>query len=475
MQIMSNAKHVLVFLPTFDEVDNVQNIYRQIQTVLPEADILFIDDNSPDGTGRLLDEIASDDPRVTVIHRSGKLGVGSAHVDAINWAYDHDYQILVTMDCDLAHSPEYIQQFLDADYRFAVVTGSRFQSPDSLREWNLNRKLITHLGHFLTRTLLGMPYDATGAFRRYDLHQIPREFLEKIRSHGYSFFFESLHVLYANRLLIHEVPIHLPARTYGTSKMRLNDVFGGFWDLLKQAFNARFRKTWILIATDQDNSPDAWNGYWKDKRQSHKGRIYDRIARFYRRFLIKPCLNYFLHKHFLSGAKILHAGCGSGAVDEDIIKSFDIVACDFSDRALEIYKANNNSGAKLVKADLFVLDIEGAPFDGLYNLGVMEHFTWPEIDILLSNFRRVVKPNGLVVLFWPPEYGLSVMVLKAVHFLLNDVLGKNIALHPAEPSKVRSRKQVRDVLQNNGFQLEEFYFGPRDMFTHAIIVGRRLD
>ncbi len=245
---MATAKRVVVFLPTYNEAQNVRLLFSEIRGLLPDATILFIDDNSPDGTGSIINEIVAEDVITKVIHRPAKMGIGSAHVDAINWAYDHSFHILITMDCDMAHSPAYIMQFLEADQSFALVTGSRFKSENSLNEWNLYRKLLTHLGHFLTRVLLGMPFDATGAFRRYDLTQIPRAFLGKVSSNGYSFFFESLHVLYVNGVAVFEIPIKLPARTYGSSKMRLFDVFRGFGDLLKQWFKGYFNKSSIIIS-----------------------------------------------------------------------------------------------------------------------------------------------------------------------------------------------------------------------------------
>ena len=472
---MNASGRLLVFLPTYNEADNVGTIYSMVRDTLPDADILFIDDNSPDGTGDILDTISVDDTLVSVIHRSGKLGIGSAHADAINWAYDNNFQILLSMDCDLAHSPEYIPAFLAADQSFAVVAGSRFKLAHSLREWNLYRKLLTHLGHFLTRFLLGMPFDATGAFRRYDLRLIPREFLSCVHSTGYSFFFESIHVLYFNNFAIHEIPIHLPARTYGASKMRLKDVFVGFRDLIRQSMVAKFTKTKILITSKLENSPEAWDTYWNTKQSAKTEQTYDAIASFYRQRIIKPCLNYHLRKHFPAHAKILHAGCGSGAVDEDVHKEFDVTACDFSDLALENYRAIHGSTAPVVKADLFDMKFGEHSFDGIYNLGVMEHFSWPEISQLLSKFHHVLKPDGRLVLFWPPVFGLSVLVLGFAHFVLNDLLGKNLELHPPEPSKVPSRRFVEDLLMENGFRMDGFYFGPRDIFTHAVIVARRVE
>ena len=151
-------------------------IVARLSALAIQTDYLFLDDNSPDGTGRVLDEIAAAQPRFHVIHRSGKLGIGSAHIDGINWAYEHGYDTLVTMDCDFTHPPEDIPRMLAALVPGAnLVVGSRYLQPNSLPDWKLLRRLLTKIGHLLTVTFLRMPYDATGAFRIYDLRTVPRD------------------------------------------------------------------------------------------------------------------------------------------------------------------------------------------------------------------------------------------------------------------------------------------------------------
>ena len=113
-------------IPTYNESENVRIIYGRVRAALPEAEILFVDDNSPDGTGKILDELASTDPTVQVLHREGKLGIGSAHLAGIEWAYQHGTRVLVTMDADCTHSPEEVSLFIDASEKAAVVVGSRF-------------------------------------------------------------------------------------------------------------------------------------------------------------------------------------------------------------------------------------------------------------------------------------------------------------------------------------------------------------
>jgi dolichol-phosphate mannosyltransferase len=226
------ANPVLILIPTYNERENVQRLYEELASLSIQADILFLDDNSPDGTGALLDAIAGKDSRVAVIHRAGKLGIGSAHQAGIRYAYEKGYRYLVTMDCDFTHPPAYIPAFLDHAQACDVVVGSRYMDRESLADWNWYRKFLTHLGHFLTTLMLKMPYDASGAFRVYSLSRIDLRVFDRVQSISYSFFFESLCLLCMNGARVKEIPISLPRRTYGHSKMRFADIFGSLRKLL---------------------------------------------------------------------------------------------------------------------------------------------------------------------------------------------------------------------------------------------------
>jgi dolichol-phosphate mannosyltransferase len=214
----------LIAIPTYNERENVGPMCEQIVALGLDADLLFLDDSSPDGTGAALDALVSTHARVRVIHRPAKAGIGAAHFDGIGLAYDEGYTRLVTLDCDFTHSPELIPAFLARGETADVVVGSRYIESDSLPGWTVIRKMLTAGGHVLTKTLLGISQDATGAFRAYDLTRIPREAFGLVRSRGYSFFFESLLVLTRNGFTVAEVPIKLPARTAGHSKMSLVEI-----------------------------------------------------------------------------------------------------------------------------------------------------------------------------------------------------------------------------------------------------------
>jgi len=236
----------LIFIPTYNEIENVEILYNQIKGLNLDADILFLDDNSPDGTGKLIDKIIHRDEKAFVIHRKGKSGIGCAHQDGIRWAYEKEYQFLITMDCDFSHSPAYIADFMRYAPEYDVVVGSRYMQEKSLLGWSKFRKALTTLGHFLTKKLLRMPYDATGAFRCYALKRIPQSLFGLIQSKGYSFFFESLYVLSLNHYSVKEFSINLPARTYGHSKMHLKDVFQSFLQLIITYLQSMIRRNTYL-------------------------------------------------------------------------------------------------------------------------------------------------------------------------------------------------------------------------------------
>ena len=215
-----------------------------------------------------------------------------------------------------------------------------------------------------------------------------------------------------------------------------------------------------------------WDKYWTKKKTSSQT-IYRAIASFYRKVLIKNSLNHFLNKEFKKGSNLLHAGSGSGQVDQDITKRFDITALDISAEALKLYKLNNGPSSKTIKASIFDIPLKDKTLDGIYNLGVHEHFTGSENEKILKEFKRALKDDGKIVLFWPSKYSLTVNFLNTTHFILNDILKRKIRLHPEEISLIESKKQVEELLKSCGFKMTKFYFGPKDLFTQCVIVAKK--
>lgn len=236
-----NQQGILIMVPTYNEYGNVEVIADRIRTAVPAAKLLFVDDNSPDGTGQLIDKLAHADEQILVIHRPTKMGIGSAHLDAIFMAYSAKFTTFVTLDADLTHSPENIKTMLSALSGSDVATSSRFVNKEDLDGWNVRRKMTTRFGHLLTQLLLGLPYDSSSGFRAYNLLNIPENYFRIINATGYSFFFESLKILDLNNIKIVDVPMSLPPRTYGSSKMKTKDVISSFAYLIKFSYLAKFR------------------------------------------------------------------------------------------------------------------------------------------------------------------------------------------------------------------------------------------
>ncbi|MCU1349384.1 MAG: methyltransferase protein, partial [Acidobacteria bacterium] len=426
----------------------------------------------------LLDELSAGYDRLTVMHRIGKRGIGGAHLAGIAAAYAGGYQRLVTLDCDFSHSPEDIPAFLEAADSADVVVGSRWTALDSLPGWNLFRRMMTGIGHALTRAILGMPYDATGAFRAYRLDRIPAEVFTLVRSSSYAFFFESLFILHQNAFRIEEIPIVLPARTYGHSKMTMRAALQSVRIMLGIA--ARFRRAPSafrlraapLAIVPALHDPQQWDNYWKQSAVMTK-RVYSVIASLYRRIFIRPRLHRVLARQFSRGSRLIHAGCGGGQVDQGLHERVRITALDISPDALLLYQENNPTAQQIKHGDILALPYDDASFDGYYSLGVIEHFTDAEIARILAEAHRVLRPRGRIVLFWPHARATSVRVLGLAHRLLARS-GSTTQLHPAEVSLLTSRTMAEGLLRQGGFTITSYDFGAKDLWIQAVVVAERV-
>jgi dolichol-phosphate mannosyltransferase len=474
----SEPGKTLIFIPTYDERENVGPMLAELVRHAPHCDILFIDDNSPDGTGELLDELAKNEPRLTVRHRAGKLGIGGAHLDGIAYAYDRGYEILITMDCDFTHSPSDIPRLLAMSKDADITVGSRFAEPDGLPGWNVMRRFLTNVGHVLTVNMLGVDVDATAGFRVYRLAGIPRQMFSLITTTGYAFFFESLFIAQQNELRLREVPIKLPARTYGRSKMSLREIQRSVRQLGRLFISnktnpAQFRVTKRSPEVDPNLvDRQGWDSYWEKKRRTSTF-TYEIIAAAYRNMVIKERLVSVIRAEFQPGSRLLHAGCGSGQVDVGLHDYARITAVDISIPALEIYGTENPNAYALKHASILDLPFPDASFDGAYNIGVVEHFERDELQKIFSELWRVIRPGGKLVVFWPHAHATSVAVLNSVRWVMNDVLKKDLNLHPPEFSLVHSKAEAKRFLEGSGFELESYAFGPRDLFVQAVVVGKR--
>lgn len=211
----------LIIVPTYNEAENVRGIAESLLAALPIADVLFVDDNSPDGTGALIDEMAAASPRVHVMHRAGKLGLGTAYVEGFGWGLAREYEFIFEMDADGSHDPKYLPQMLAlAEDGADVVVGSRNIPGGGTVNWGIGRKLLSKGGSFYARTILGIDVrDVTAGFVCWNRRVLEALDLTRIDSNGYSFQIEMKYQSLKRGFRIVETPIIFVDRRVGQSKM----------------------------------------------------------------------------------------------------------------------------------------------------------------------------------------------------------------------------------------------------------------
>ncbi|MDQ1602215.1 MAG: dolichol-phosphate mannosyltransferase [Actinomycetota bacterium] len=227
---MSGPGRTLVVVPTYDERENIESVVARLRAAVPEADVLVVDDASPDGTGALADGLASADDAVHVLHRDRKAGLGAAYVAGFGWGLSRGYDVLVEMDADGSHQPEQLPTLLAALDRADLVLGSRWVPGGSVVNWPASRQLLSRGGNTYVRLALGLPLrDATGGFRVFRRQTLEAIGLDDVASTGYCFQVDLAWRTQRLGLTVVEVPIEFVERQYGRSKMSGAIVREALW------------------------------------------------------------------------------------------------------------------------------------------------------------------------------------------------------------------------------------------------------
>jgi dolichol-phosphate mannosyltransferase len=211
---------VVMVVPTYNEADNLAWILTRLRRAQPEVDVLVVDDESPDGTGEIADALAAGDPRIHVLHRSAKGGLGAAYLAGFAWALDQGYDLVGEMDADGSHQPEQLHRLLDAVAEADLVIGSRWVPGGSVVNWPARRELLSRGGNRYVRLLLGISVrDATAGYRVFRRSALEKIDLSQVRSTGYVFQTDLVWRVLHHGLVVREVPIEFVERVRGDSKM----------------------------------------------------------------------------------------------------------------------------------------------------------------------------------------------------------------------------------------------------------------
>ena len=238
----------LVIIPTYDERENVEAIAKAVLEALPEGGVLFVDDNSPDGTGALLDQMAAANPRVHVMHRPCKMGLGRAYIDGFKWALERGCELIFEMDADFSHDPKELPKFVEAAKDNDLVIGSRYIGGIRVMNWPMSRLLLSTGAGQYVRFWTGLPVcDPTGGFKCFRRRVLEALDLDAIRSNGYSFQIEMTYHAWMKGFRIKEIPICFEDRRSGYSKLSKAIAREALFMVPKLAWRNKFRRRPLVI------------------------------------------------------------------------------------------------------------------------------------------------------------------------------------------------------------------------------------
>ena len=224
------AERALVCVPTYNEAENLPKIVPAILAQDPRLEVLVIDDGSPDGTGALADQMAKADPRIHVLHRTAKEGLGKAYLAGFRWALGQDYAYIFEMDADFSHDPKYLKDFLKSIQDADLVLGSRYKSGVNVVNWPMSRLLLSFFANKYVHWVTWMPLtDATGGFKCFRRSVLEAVDLDDVRSNGYAFQIEMSFRAYRKGFRVREIPIVFVDRIEGQSKMNKKIVREAIW------------------------------------------------------------------------------------------------------------------------------------------------------------------------------------------------------------------------------------------------------
>jgi dolichol-phosphate mannosyltransferase len=254
--VNAELERILIIIPTYNELDCLPKILARVQSSVPRAEILIVDDNSPDGTGKIADEWVAEHSKIHVMHRLGKGGLGAAYLAGFAWGLQQGFDVLVEMDADGSHQPEQLPELLAALEYSDLVLGSRWVEGGGTENWSKNRELLSRGGNYYTKVMLGIDIDdATGGYRAFKASTLRALDLHEVASAGYCFQVDLAWRAKQRGFVVTEVPITFVEREVGTSKMSRKIVTEALWKVTVWGIDRRVKMAKNLLIKKSKAKP----------------------------------------------------------------------------------------------------------------------------------------------------------------------------------------------------------------------------
>ncbi len=370
-----------IIIPTYNEKENIARLVDEIFSLNIGVEIVVVDDNSPDGTGKLLDSMKLTRERLHPIHRPGKLGLGTAHITGIKYAIEKGAEFVITMDADFSHDPSYLPKIMELAKQFDVVIGSKYVLDGELINSPLYRRLLSRFANLFTKVMLNMKVsDYTGGFRCYKTSALKNINFDRILSEGYSFLIEMLYRLNQETLSIWEFPIKFRDRKLGISKISKSEIF--------KALKTVIRLGWERM------SP--FNGI---RILFHSGR-YKKV------------------RNFMVEGKTLDIGCGKPCEcmpDQAFLRFLNDV-----DNSIGIDIKDIHGPYKFLKCNIDAMSriFKDEEFNNIVAMEILEHI--PDVHESLMEIKKALKPNGKFIMTSPDNN----IFWKMIWFIWSATIGK---------------------------------------------------
>ncbi|MCK4935740.1 MAG: polyprenol monophosphomannose synthase [Elusimicrobiales bacterium] len=225
---------IFVIIATFNEIANIERLLKKVLEITLPIEIVVIDDNSPDGTGKLVDKLKENEKRLHIVHREKKLGLGTAHIAGFKYSMEKNADLILTMDADFSHDPSYIPAIIEQSKNFDIIIGSRYVDGGKALNSPLSRKLLSRCANLFAKTMIGLKArDCTAGFRCYKTAIFKSINLDEVFSNGYSFLIEILYKLQNHGFSVKEIPITFTDRELGMSKISKNEIIKAIETVIK--------------------------------------------------------------------------------------------------------------------------------------------------------------------------------------------------------------------------------------------------